>query len=71
MVARQYWEGQVRAMGIEPASLLKEMWSYNPFWMEKGFGPFGAPVLVWPGYAGQSQQDRPTAQEAGGVQPLA
>jgi hypothetical protein len=36
--------------GIETKSVLKSIWSYNPFWAKKGYNPFDKPVLVWPNY---------------------
>ena len=51
--ARQYFEQRVRELGIDPDSLLRRIWSYNPYWIKKGYDAFDGPTLVWPGYEGQ------------------
>jgi hypothetical protein len=37
--------------GIDPEELLSRIWSYNPFWIDKGYDPFSPPVLVTPPYS--------------------
>jgi hypothetical protein len=49
--AKQYFEKRVRELGIEPDALLSKIWSYNPYWLKKGYDGFDKPTLVCPGYA--------------------
>lgn len=43
-----YLERKLQAEGIDTASILGSIWSYNPIWLEKGYDPFDKPVLVCP-----------------------
>ncbi|GEM_PF-747492 len=47
-IAAEYLETKIRESGIDIESILKRIWSYNPFWIKKGYDPFEKPVLVWP-----------------------
>lgn len=52
-IAKRYFEKRVEELGIDPDALLTKIWSYNPYWIKKGYGGFDQPTLVWPGYAGK------------------
>jgi len=46
--AKEYLENRIKAEGIDSKTILKSIWSYNPFWIKKGYNPFDKPTLVWP-----------------------
>jgi len=46
--AKEYLGRGIKEEGIEAKDILKCIWSYNPFWIRKGYNPFGKPTLVWP-----------------------
>ena len=50
IIALEYLEERLSNDGIETKSVLKSIWSYNPFWAKKGYNPFDKPTLVWPNY---------------------
>jgi hypothetical protein len=56
-----YLERKLQAQGIDTASTLGSIWSYNPLWLEKGYDPFDKPVLVCPrkAKAGLNGKSRP------------
>ncbi|NSW91697.1 MAG: WG repeat-containing protein [Firmicutes bacterium] len=47
-IAEKYLEAKIIEKGIDVKSLLKSIWSYNPYWTKKGYSPFEKPTLVCP-----------------------
>jgi hypothetical protein len=43
-----YMAQKLQEQEIEPSAVLRSIWSYNPFWLDKGYDPFNKPVLVCP-----------------------
>ncbi|HOV68828.1 MAG TPA: hypothetical protein PLZ84_00720 [Clostridia bacterium] len=49
-IAIEYLESKITAENKNTSSILKCIWSYNPFWIKRGYNPFDKPALVWPSY---------------------
>lgn len=47
-IAKDYLEERIREKYIDDKDILKCIWSYNPFWIKKGYDPFTKPTLVFP-----------------------
>jgi hypothetical protein len=47
--AKDYWTKILDNLNIDKSKVLKNIWSYNPFWITKGYNAFKEPVLVSPG----------------------
>lgn len=45
-IAKEYLEIKIKENGIDTTTILKCIWSYNPFWIKKGYNPFDKPTLV-------------------------
>ena len=43
-----YLQRKLDEIGIDPKTILRSIWSYNPIWIKKGYDPFDIPVLVCP-----------------------
>lgn len=48
---RVYLEEKMAESGIDIHRTLERIWSYNPYWMKKGYLPSRQPVLIRPGEA--------------------
>lgn len=35
--------------GLNREEILRQVWSYTPYWVRKGYGEYAAPVAAWPG----------------------
>ena len=46
--AKAYLLDVLRRDGVVAGDILRNMWSYNPFWLKEGYDPFDPPVLVTP-----------------------
>ena len=46
--AIEYYKGKLDEEGFKTDEILSNFWSYNPFWIERGYDPFSEPVLVFP-----------------------
>lgn len=44
--ALDYYEAKIHEKSITRLELLEKIWSFNPYWIEKGYDAFKAPVLV-------------------------
>jgi hypothetical protein len=49
-LAKAYLEAKIIDQGLDSKFLLKCIWSYNPFWIKKGYSPFDKPTLICPTY---------------------
>lgn len=47
-IAKEYLAAKIVEEGIGIKTILKNIWSYNPFWAKKGYDPFDKPTLVYP-----------------------
>jgi hypothetical protein len=50
-IAKEYLETRIIEENLDSKAILKCIWSYNPFWMKKGYNAFEKPVLVCPPYS--------------------
>lgn len=46
--AVEWLRGELRAQGIDDEQVYRRIWSYNPFWYERGYEAYFRPVLLWP-----------------------
>lgn len=46
--AVQYLERVIERDGLSVEEILKNIWSFNPFWVEKGYAEFAMPRIAWP-----------------------
>lgn len=49
-VAKSYLEKKMNELNINPDEIMRNIWSYNPYWIGKGYDPFDKPTLVTPKY---------------------
>lgn len=47
-IAKEYLTAKIAEKRIEAKTILKNIWSYNPFWAKRGYDPFDKPTLVCP-----------------------
>jgi hypothetical protein len=45
-IALEYYEQKIIENNIDKKELLKNIWSYNPFWLDYGYNGFMEPILV-------------------------
>lgn len=46
--AIRYLEAAMARMGLDPEAFLTQIWSYNPFWVSKGYPEYAMPVVARP-----------------------
>lgn len=49
-IAKQYLNEKIKEKCIDDKEISKYIWSYSPFWIQKGYSPFSKPTLVVPKY---------------------
>ena len=45
--ALQYLENAIKKHGLSKEDFLKEVWSFNPYWVKKGYREFMRPTVAW------------------------
>ena len=46
--AVQYLERIIKKEGISTEDIYKCIWSYNPYWIKKGYEEYAMPMVAWP-----------------------
>ena len=46
--AAGYLSEAIAKQGLVPQDILSHIWSYNPFWMRRGYAEYAMPSVAWP-----------------------
>lgn len=46
-ISKIYLEEKIREKCLDNRNILKNIWSYSPFWIKKSYDPFSKPTLVF------------------------
>ncbi len=45
--AISWLEGALREQALSPKDVLRQVWSYNPFWVSRGYTEYAMPSVAW------------------------